>query len=124
MKKLILIIALLFFSFSFSQDYKIVYNKVFYKEWKEQKTLFEFKNNLEILEITNLDSGIKRELIKLTDFNEFKTDGGYTLMQAIYYDQITKTKIGIQMFEEKEYGIRVIYNEENSFQYAGILSKE
>lgn len=124
MKTIILLIALFFFSFSFSQDYKIVYQQVFSETWKDQKTLFEFKEDSNILEMTNLESGFKITFIKLTDFNEFETEGGLILHQAIYYDELTEAKVGIQLFEEEKYGIRLVYVGGDSFQYSDILSKE
>ena len=124
MKKLTLIFALLIYGISFSQDYKIVYQQVFSETWKDQKTMFEFKDNLEVLEVSNLESYFKLTLIRLTDYNEFTTEGGYDLYQSIYIDASSKLKIGIQLFKDEKYGIRMIFPDGTSFQYSDTLWKK
>lgn len=121
MRKLFFILSLLLCSLtSLAQgEHEVLYGKTFKNDvWKAEKTLLIFKEDLSSIKILNVDSGIKRELIRTSDYERSKTDGGYSFLFAMYSDVHTKTPIMFQIFEDEVFGVRLIYSDGSSVQYA------
>ena len=60
----------------------------------------------------------------MSDYSESKTDGGFVYYFAMYVDEITDQEIMMQIFKDEKYGIRLIYEDGRTVQYADKLSEE
>ena len=119
MKKLFLSLILFISLISYSQeDYEILYDQVFRSTWKSEPTLFEFDSILNEVNVTTVNSGLKKNLIRISDYKESETEGGFVYYFAMYVDQITNQEIMMQIFKDDEYGIRLIYSDGRTVQYA------
>ena len=119
MKKIFLSLMLFISLISYSQeDYEILYDQVFRSTWKSEPTLFEFDSILNKVNITTVKSGLKKNLIRISDYKESETEGGFVYYFAMYVDQITNQEIMMQIFKDDEYGIRLIYSDGRTVQYA------
>lgn len=119
MKKLFLSLMLFISLISYSQeDYEILYDQVFRSTWKSEPTLFEFDSILNEVNVTTVNSGLKKNLIRISDYKESETEGGFVYYFAMYVDQITNQEIMMQIFKDDEYGIRLIYSDGRTVQYA------
>ena len=104
---------------SYSQeDYEILYDQVFRSTWKSEPTLFEFDSILNEVNVTTVNSGLKKNLIRISDYSDSETEGGFVYYFAMYVDQITNQEIMMQIFKDDEYGIRLIYSDGRTVQYA------
>ena len=119
MKKIFLSLMLFISLISYSQeDYEILYDQVFRSTWKSEPTLFEFDSILNEVNVTTVNSGLKKNLIRISDYKESETEGGFVYYFAMYVDQITNQEIMMQIFKDDEYGIRLIYSDGRTVQYA------
>ena len=122
MKKIFLSLMLFISLISYSQeDYEILYDQVFRSTWKSEPTLFEFDSILDKVNITTVKSGLKNNLIRISDYKESETEGGFVYYSAMYIDQITNQEIMMQIFKDEKYGIRLIYSDGRTVQYANKL---
>ena len=122
MKKIFLSLMLFISLISYSQEnYEILYDQVFRTTWKSEPTLFEFDSILNKIDITTVKSGLKKNLIRISDYKESETEGGFIYYFAMYIDQITNQEIMMQIFKEDKYGIRLIYSDGRIVQYASKL---
>lgn len=122
MKKLFLSLMLFISLISYSQeDYEILYDQVFRSTWKSEPTLFEFDSILDKVNITTVKSGLKKNLTRISDYIDSETEGGFVYYSAMYIDQITNQEIMMQIFKDEKYGIRLIYEDGRTVQYANKL---
>ena len=122
MKKIFLSLMLFISLISYSQeDYEILYDQVFRSTWKSEPTLFEFDSILDKVKITTVKSGLKKNLIRISDYKESETEGEFVYYFAMYVDQITNQEIMMQIFKDEKYGIRLIYEDGRTVQYANKL---
>lgn len=122
MKKLFLSLMLFISLISYSQeDYEILYDQVFRSTWKSEPTLFEFDSILNKVNITTVKSGLKKNLIRISDYKDSETEGGFVYYFAMYVDQITNQEVMMQIFKDEKYGIRLIYSDGRTVQYASKL---
>lgn len=118
MKKIFLTLMLFISLISYSQeDYEILYDQVLRTTWKSEPTLFEFDSILNNVSITTVKSGIKKNLIRISDYSESETEGGFVYYFAMYVDEITNQEVMMQIFKDEEYGIRLIYSYGRTVQY-------
>ena len=119
MKKLFLSLMLFISLISYSQeDYEILYDQVFRSTWKSEPTLFEFDSILDKVNITTVKSGLKKNLTRISDYIDSETEGGFVYYSAMYIDQITNQEVMMQIFKDEKYGIRLIYSDGRTVQYA------
>ena len=122
MKKIFLSLMLFISLISYSQeDYEILYDQVFRSTWKSEPTLFEFDSILDKVNITTVKSGLKKNLTRISDYIDSKTEGGFVYYSAMYIDQITNQEVMMQIFKDEKYGIRLIYEDGRTVQYANKL---
>ena len=122
MKKLFLSLMLFISLISYSQeDYEILYDQVFRSTWKSEPTLFEFDSILDKVNITTVKSGLKKNLTRISDYIDSETEGGFVYYSAMYIDQITNQEVMMQIFKDEKYGIRLIYEDGRTVQYANKL---
>ena len=122
MKKIFLSLMLFISLISYSQeDYEILYDQVFRSTWKSEPTLFEFDSILNKVDITTVKSGLKKNLTRISDYIDSETEGGFVYYSAMYIDQITNQEIMMQIFKDEKYGIRLIYEDGRTVQYANKL---
>lgn len=125
MKKLFLILMLFISVISYSQkDHEILYDQVFRSSWETEQTLFELDSILNKVKITTVKSGLKKNLIRISDYSDSETEGGFVYYFAMYLDEFTEEEILMQIFKDDEYGIRLIYEDGRMVQYADKLSEE
>jgi hypothetical protein len=125
MKKLFLILMLFISVISYSQkDHEILYDQVFRSSWETEQTLFELDSILNKVKITTVKSGLKMNLIRISDYSDSETEGGFVYYFAMYLDEFTEEEILMQIFKDDEYGIRLIYEDGRMVQYADKLSEE
>lgn len=125
MKKLFLILMLFISVISYSQkDHEILYDQVFRSSWETEQTLFELDSILNKVKITTVKSGLKKNLIRISDYSDSETEGGFVYYFATYLDEFTEEEILMQIFKDDEYGIRLIYEDGRMVQYADKLSEE
>ena len=125
MKKLFLILMLFISVISYSQkDHEILYDQVFRSSWETEQTLFELDSILNKVKITTVKSGLKKNLIRISDYSDSETEGGLVYYFATYLDEFTEEEILMQIFKDDEYGIRLIYEDGRMVQYADKLSEE
>ena len=122
MKKIFLSLMLFISLISYSQeDYEILYDQVFRSTWKSEPTLFKFDSILDKVNITTVKSGLKKNLTRISDYIDSETEGGFVYYSAMYIDQITNQEIMMQIFKDEKYGIRLIYEDGRTVQYANKL---
>ena len=122
MKKIFLSLMLFISLISYSQeDYEILYDQVFRSTWKSEPTLFEFDSILDKVNITTVKSGLKKNLTRISDYIDSETEGGFVYYSAMYIDQITNQEVMMQIFKDEKYGIRLIYSDGRTVQYANKL---
>lgn len=125
MKKLLLTLLLVFsFTLASAQsEFTRIYTKMCTiekdktPEWKsaENKFIFNYKEDT-ILKIV-LNDGTIKFFNQITDLEKNKTEGGSVYQAADFREQGTSFKVFLQIFDDAEYGIRIIFSNGTMVQF-------
>lgn len=126
MKKLIIILAVLFVGFSASaqlKQFRVIYTQTFTPGppekpgvWKESQNTFFFnyggKAQVKIYKSDN-----STELFTLTSEIEYGATGSGIQYQGATYVGENGDEVYIQYFTDKQYGIRIIFDDNSSLEF-------
>jgi hypothetical protein len=125
MKKLILtLLLLLSFTLTSAQtEFTRIYTKICTIEknkepqWKsaENKFIFNYKEDT-ILKIV-LNDGTIRFFNQVTDLEKNRTEGGVVYQAAEFREQGTNFTVYIQIFDDVEYGTRIVFTNGTMVQF-------
>jgi len=125
MKKLLFTLLLLF-SFalvSAQTEFTRIYTKICTIEkgkepkWNdaENKFIFNYQNDATIKMILN--NGTVKFFDQVTDLVENKTEGGISYQGAEFKEQGTSFKVYLQIFDDADYGTRIIFTNGTMVQF-------
>jgi hypothetical protein len=125
MKKLLVVLILvLAVSTGYSQkQFRVIYNEVALTD-KDQKVIRKFGENTIFFNYGNepivkiyLNDGSTRVFTQLTDSAEGKTEGGMEFTYAEYEENSEHFHVLLQLFTEKKYGARLVFEGGQTIQF-------
>lgn len=126
MRKIILILVLLFsinlVSAQQPQQFRRVYSEIAVIKDNEisraeaQNTIFFNYGNQAVIKIYMSDGSV-RYFDQTTDRDEGSTYGGMAFNSAMYKDRTYGTTVFVQLFEDRKYGVRFIFNNGDMIQF-------
>lgn len=126
MKKIILILVLLFsinlVSAQEPQQFRRVYSEIAVIKDKKvsrtdaQNTIFFNYGNEAVIKIYMSDGSV-RYFDQTTNRDEGSTYGGMAFGSAMYKERTYGTTVFVQLFEDRKYGVRFIFNNGDMIQF-------
>jgi hypothetical protein len=124
MKKLLVVLALvLTVSIGYSQEqFRRIYSQVVLTQndkttRKDGENIIFFNYGNEAVIKIYLADGTVRYYEQLSDREENSTDGGMAFGGAMYQEKGKDLEIYVQLFEDRKYGFRVVFNNGDMIQF-------